>query len=333
MHPTLQSHVSLIGKSLTSSFQLWIKLMLMIIPINLTVKICEEIGLISVFGDLLKPVMVMVGLPGIIGLVWAVTLMTNLWAGALLFVSLAAVETLTTAQVTVLGIMMLMAHGLPLELRMVQKCGVSLMFALVLRVVSALGLAYLFNLAFMSLDLLQTPAEILLDVSSGDNHSWANWLVDQLKSYGLVLSMLMVLVLFLDYLKHYGLVYRLGRLFATYLSLIGVSRQCAPITLVGMTLGLVYGGALLIREVETGEMHEDEISISVVSMNLFHSIIEDTIIVVLMGAALFWVLVVRFAFTVIVMKTLSIALEKNRDLVFGMIRNSKPELIPEIRTD
>jgi spore maturation protein SpmB len=214
MHPNLQSNVSLIRKSLIGSFQLWIKLMFMIVPINLAVKICEEMGLISVLGDFLKPVMIMVGLPGIIGLVWAVTLMTNLWAGALLFVSLAAVEPLTTAQVTVLGIMMLIAHGLPLELRMVQKCGVSLMFSLVLRVASALGLAYLFNLTFVSLDILQTPAKILLDVASGDSQSWANWLVGQLESYGLVLAMLMVLVLFLDYLKYHGLVYRLGQMFA-----------------------------------------------------------------------------------------------------------------------
>jgi hypothetical protein len=100
-----------------------------------------------------------------------------------------------------------------------------------------------------------------------------------------------------------------------------------------MTLGLVYGGALLLREVETGEMHEDEISISVVSMNLFHSIIEDTIIVVLMGSALFCVLVVRFAFTVVVMKTISIALEINRGLVFRIIKNSRPEPVPGSRAN
>lgn len=195
MYIAWQSHVSLMKKSLASSLQLWLKLMLMIIPINLAVKISEEIGLISVLGNLLKPIMVMVGLPGIIGLVWALTLITNLWAGALLFVSLSSGISLTTAQVTILGIMMLMAHGLPLELRMVQKCGVSLVFSLVLRIGSALALAYLFNLAFWSIGILQSPAEILLDLSVGNNPSWGNWIIGQIENYGLVLAMLVILVL------------------------------------------------------------------------------------------------------------------------------------------
>ncbi|MEI8635240.1 hypothetical protein [Vibrio coralliilyticus] len=88
-----------------------------------------------------------------------------------------------------------------------------------------------------------------------------------------------------------------------------------------MTLGLVYGGALLLEEVEKGELDEDDVLLSVTSMNLFHSIIEDTIIIFMMGGALFWILVVRFIYTAIVMKLISILIKLNEQAVWKIIKN------------
>lgn len=287
-----------------STFRLWLNIMKLMVPISVMVKIAEMLGVIHFIGDLLEPVMFWVGLPGILGLVWAVTLVTNLWAGALMFVALSGLLDLNTAQITVLGILMLMAHGLPIELRVSQKCGVGLGFAFFLRIGSALILAMGFDQLFTHLHLLQHPAEILFTAGEGSSGGLYAWALQQLESYLFVLVMLFFLVLLLDFLKQFGLMQLLGKVLAPYLSLIGVSRACAPITLVGTTLGLVYGSALLLKELETGALDEKDTLLSVTSMNLFHAIIEDTIIVILMGAALFWVLAVRFIFSILIMRAL-----------------------------
>src|SRR5690606_22648096 len=96
---------NLLSSSILSAFRLWLKILKMMIPISIIVKIMESLGLVTLLGKALTPIMVLVGLPGIMGLVWGITLVTNLWAGALLFVTLAISIKLTTAQVTVLGIL------------------------------------------------------------------------------------------------------------------------------------------------------------------------------------------------------------------------------------
>lgn len=310
----------LLVNSLKSSFGLWIQVLKMMIPISLGVKVLEEFGLIEWVGALLEPIMILVGLPGVMGLVWAITLFTNLWAGALLFVVLAGTVDMTSAQVTVLGIMMLMAHGLPIELRMVQKCGVSVLFSLVLRVFSAIILAVIFNHIFTYYGLLSEPAQILIGNVNNIDASLTAWVYHQLESYAFVFIMLAFLVFLMDVLKRYGLIHKIGVLLSPYLSLMGVSKKCAPITFLGMTLGLVYGGALLLRELEKNDMDEDDVLVSVTSMNLFHSLIEDSMIIFLMGGALFWIVVVRFIFTAIVMKLITTAIKVNNGVLLKIIK-------------
>ncbi|MEI8635239.1 hypothetical protein [Vibrio coralliilyticus] len=213
-----------IKSSIRSSFLLWISVIKLMIPIAISVKLLDEVGGIHFIGTLLEPIMISVGLPGIMGLVWAVTMFTNLWTGALLFVTLIGNVEVTSAQVTILGIMMLISHGLPLEIRMVQKCGVSAIFSLILRLSGSLILAYLFNFAFNTFNLLNEPALVMIGEASSLQESFSSWCVSQLKSYILVYFMLVGLVLTLDLLKKFNLVHKLGKILSPYFSLIGVSK-------------------------------------------------------------------------------------------------------------
>ncbi len=123
--------------------------------------------------------------------------------------------------------------------------------------------------------------------------------------------MLSGLVIILGIMKKFNLMYKLGNIIYPYFNLIGVSKNCAPITFVEMTLGLVYGGSLLLKEVEKGGLNEGDMHLSVASMNLFHSIIEDTIVIFMMGGAIFWIFVVRFIYTVIIMRLITFGLAIN----------------------
>ncbi|AMF91958.1 hypothetical protein AL536_00245 [Vibrio fluvialis] len=309
-----------IKNSLIKTVYLWGGVMKLMIPIAIAVKILEVFGAINYLGELLEPVMISVGLPGVLGLVWAVALITNLWTAALVFVTVSSGMEITSAEATTLGIMMLFAHGLPLEIRMAQKCGVSAFFSCFLRVGGAIITAYLFNWIFTTYDLLQEQAMIYISQTRMSQSTYSDWVLGQLQSYVIVFLMLLALTLVLDLLKHFGLVHKLGEILSPYFKLMGLSKKCAPITLVGMTLGLVYGGALLLKEVDSGDLDEDDVILSITSMNLFHSIIEDTIIIFMMGGVLIWVLFVRFILTVIVMNVISQLLKFNSDFFWKIIK-------------
>lgn len=306
--------------SFKKTVHLWISVMKLMVPIAIIVKLMEELGAINFLGELLEPLMVSIGLPGVLGLVWAVTMITNLWTGALVFVTIVSGLNITSAEVTILGIMMLFSHGLPLEIRMAQKCGVSAIFSIFLRLGSSILVAYVFNWIFTSYSLLQEPAEIYIAHEGTNNLTYIDWVKGQLESYFIVFGMLFFLTIILDLLKKFGLVHKLGEILSPYFKLMGLSKNCGPITLVGMTLGLVYGGALLLKEVENGELDENDVLLSITSMNMFHSIIEDTIIVIMMGSILFWVLPVRFIYTVIIMNVISQLLKFNSNVMWKIIK-------------
>ena len=75
---------------------------------------------------------------------------------------------------------------------------------------------------------------------------------------------------------------------------------------VGLTLGLGFGGGLMIKDVKQGIVAPRSAVGALIFINLFHSLIEDTTILLLIGPSLFTILVIRglfvFALTFLLIK-------------------------------
>jgi len=170
------------------------------VPIIIVIKVLEELGFIIVLSDALSPVMELVGLPGAMGLVWATTLVTSIYGGMVVFAALIVETPMTLAQVTVVSGMMLMAHSLPIELRVAQKVGVRIGFTLVLRVTMAILFAYLLNMMYIAGSWLQQPVELLWTPTI-TTLSLSEWVLDQLLSLALIFVIVFALVLVLDVLE------------------------------------------------------------------------------------------------------------------------------------
>ncbi|MGD0712219.1 MAG: nucleoside recognition domain-containing protein, partial [Bacteroidales bacterium] len=83
------------------------------IPVSIVVKALQMSGLIVYIGIALAPLMKFVGLPGEMGLVWGTGMITNLFGGTLAYLNIAPSLHLTTAQTTIICLMMLVAHTFP----------------------------------------------------------------------------------------------------------------------------------------------------------------------------------------------------------------------------
>ena len=92
-------------------------LFIIMIPISIIVKILGELGAIEIIGNNLAPVMNLIGLPGEFGLIWATAMLTNIYGGLVVFFNLSLQNTYSVAQVTIIGVMILLAHNLPVEVR------------------------------------------------------------------------------------------------------------------------------------------------------------------------------------------------------------------------
>jgi len=287
------------GGIFKSSTHLSLTLFKLMIPIIIVIKILEQFGFIEVLSDGLSPVMELLGLPGAMGLVWATTLVTNLYGGLVVYASLAADFPLTVAQVTVLSTLMLIAHALPIEAGVARKAGVNFGMTLLLRTGMAILAGALLNQLYQSTGTLQQPAQLLWSAQPS-NAGIGNWLYEQVINLLLIYAIVFVLVLLLDLLQRGGIIQAINRMLRPVLHVLGIGREAETITLVGLTLGLSYGGALLIHEAQAGHIKPRDVLFSISLLGLSHSLIEDTLLMMLIGADLSGILLGRVVFTLVI---------------------------------
>ncbi len=280
-------------QSLKTSFDLF----KVVVPIIILIRILDLLGVVRHFGAALAPVMELVGLPGQAGLVWATAMVTNLYGGAAAMVSLDV--PISAAQATVLTAMMLIAHGLPVELRIAQKAGARLRAMAIIRIGGAFLAGLILSRIYAAGGWLQQPNKAVFS-SAGPDDSWPGWLRGQGIFMLKVVVIIFALMLLLRILKAIGVTDLLTRLLEPGLRLLGMSRAAAPVTVIGMTLGITYGGGLIIQEARSGVLSKRDVFFSMALMGLSHSLIEDTILMMLLGGHLSGILGGRVVFSLLV---------------------------------
>ena len=261
-----------------------------IIPISIATRLLQQWGVVDQFGMLLGPVMELVGLPGQMGLVWATAMVTNIYGGMVVFATVAPGLDLTVAQVTVLSTMILVAHALPVELRIAQKAGTRFRASVMIRVFGALLLGWLLHISYQLSGTLQHANQALWNPPVVDP-TWSAWIQAELRNMLIIFLIILTLMAVLQIMKKLGITTLMTRLLEPLLKLLGMSRDAAPVTIIGMTLGLSYGGGLIIQEAQSGRLSKRDLFASVTLMGLCHSIFEDTLLMMVLGAhvsGIFW---------------------------------------------
>ena len=280
---------------------LWFSLCRIMIPVIVVVKILNEFDVIRYVAMPLSPVMLIVGLPPEMGLVWATAMLNNIYGGIIVMLSLPATATLTAAQATVLGVMVLVAHTLPVELRIAQKSGARALFQGISRVGSALLLGMILNLAFSSLDLFQEPASIMLGGQGSPQYRGIlGWMLSEATRLLWILVIIAALVAMMRILRAIGAIRLIDIMLRPILRLLGIGPKASAITVIGLTLGVAYGGGLIIHEARSGEIGPKDVFFCLTLMGLAHSLIEDTLLIMTIGGHLAGILLARVAYAVIV---------------------------------
>jgi hypothetical protein len=274
------------------------------IPVIIVVKILKELGLIQYIASVLEPAMKLTGLPGSMGLVWATAIITNLYGGAAVFMSLIRDAPLSCAQITILTSMMLIAHNLPVEVRITREAGARVRVMLPLRLGSAFIFGLLLNGIFSTTGWLQTPGIPSWSARIG-NESLYSWALGELKNLAMIFVIILMLVTLMKILQKTGITDKLGTILKPMLLMLGIGTSAATITVIGMLLGIAYGGGLIISEARAGNIRKTDVFLSLLLMGLCHALIEDTLLMMFLGGNLWGILVGRVIFSMIVISILS----------------------------
>ncbi len=278
------------------------------IPIIFLMKLFEEIGGIDVLSHALHPIMSLVGLPSEMGIVWATALLTNNYAGVAVLLNLGV--PLTIAQASVLGSMMLLAHSIPIEGAVAKKAGVSWWSTILLRVGGSLLFGWILHLIYQYGNYLDQPAIVLWQPDSITDPHWSNWLLGQVESLFMIMAVVSVLLFALKVLKLLGIEKLMAILLSPLFRVLGISREATNLTIIGVTLGISFGGGLLINEAKKGHIPARDVFTAVMLLNLLHSLIEDTVLILMIGAdfyAIFWG---RLVFAVVLVSIIAMLVRK-----------------------
>jgi hypothetical protein len=97
---------------------------------------------------------------------------------------------------------------------------------------------------------------------------------------------------------------------APVLRVSGLEPAAAPVTTVGVLLGLTYGGALIIEEADRQQFTARTRFLALAWLSLSHSLIEDTLLFLALGADIWIILLGRVVLTMVLVAALAFAIRE-----------------------
>ena len=285
----------------------WI-LFKVILPVVIVIRILELLGAIPLLATLLEPLTNFIGIDSSLGIVWMAAILVNIYAGLAAFASLQAIFDYSVAETTILGLIILIAHSLPIEVAIAKKSRISWIFNLSFRFINAIVAGKILNLIFTKYELFNEPNQSVLQVPNElvSNFEWATL---QIQNFFIIFLIIFFIISTINILKVLGVWSLIINIMKIPLSYLGMSEKVANIILIGLTLGISFGGGFLIEESKKNNISKKDILLSLSFLSLCHSIIEDTILILLLGSHISGILFFRFIYTVIIILLMKILLE------------------------
>ena len=202
---------------------------------------------------------------------------------------------LTLLQATIIAIMVLICHALPLECTVNKKVGSKPFRMGFLRICGALLAAVYLNLVlpelsnpFSALPLSSAEAS-LIEVLRG-------WLISSMKLIIMIFAIIYALMFIQRFMEKFGLMQKLTKPLEPLMQFFGLPRNAAYLWLVGNVLGISYGSAVMLQLEEEGKITRQEADEVNYHLIMNHSMLEDTLVFATAGVSALWILSTRLLF-------------------------------------
>ena len=181
-----------------------------------------------------------------------------------------------------------------------------------LRIISAIVIGFIMNIIYSSLGLYNEIAKFKFIPKNTDN-SYLGFFISQSKNYLNVFLIIFALLIFMEVLKKIGLISLINKILKPLLKPLGIGEDAITVNLVSLTLGISYGAALFVDEIKTGKINKQELVNSIYLMSLCHALIEDTLLMLSIGAKISGIIVIRVIFTYLFIYIFNVFVRKKRD--------------------
>jgi hypothetical protein len=279
---------------------LW--MMKLMIPISFGTMLLSASGTIVYLEHWLSPAMELLSLPPAAALPLILGLLLGIYAALAAMVVLP----LTTSDLTLLAVFLLIAHSLIQEGIIQGKSGINIWKITLVRLGAAI-IAVLAVAPFLP-DREVTLLPSLAAASAGN--SWGffltTWMKEILTLAGKIFVIIMFCLTMLEILKKVGFINGLTRPFLPLIKLMGLRDKTGFIWLTAVLFGVVYGAAVIVEEAREGHLTENELEALHLSIGINHAVVEDPLLFITLGIGAFWVYVPRLLAAILVVRLFSL---------------------------
>lgn len=272
-------------------------LLKIMIPVSLGVKILEYLGVLEWIAELIKPVFAYWGLPGESALVILSAFLLNIYSAIAIIDSL----DFTIREITIMSIIVLIAHNLIIETAVQKKTGSSPLSMLSVRIITALVAGLAFNFILPAEASHMSNLSILSSQTSPPfTEFFTGWAIS---TFWLIIKIIIIIVslqVLHNLLEEFKILDLLSKGLKPLMKLFGLPVQSSFMWLVANVVGLAWGSAILIEYVQSGKINKYEANLLNHHIAVSHSLLEDTLLFVAIGVGAFWITIPRIFLAVVV---------------------------------
>jgi len=257
--------------------------------VSAAVSVLQYAGFIALLAKWLNPVFHLLGLPGEAALVFISGYFVNIYSS----VAVAVTLDLDTRAITILAVMCLCAHNMIIETAVQKKTGSSMLRMTLLRTIAALVSGFVLNRLLSGGEAIHAVNSDAAAVPALGVFVY-NWLNVTsrllLKMFVLILSLNILQKL----LSEFGVIRLLSIILRPVLLIFGLPLKTSFLWIVANILGLAYGAAVMMEEVEQGKVSKEDADLLNHHIAISHSNLEDVSLFLSIGAGLWWMLIPRW---------------------------------------
>ena len=287
-------------RAMPRSLSICLWLFKVMLPISLAVRVLQYVGIIDWLAGYLSPIFSYIGLSGDSAIVFLTSIFLPLYPTIAVMTTL----TLTLREATILAVMCLVSHNLPVECSVAHKTGSPFGRIVAFRIFMSFASAIVLNWLMPQSD---APFSFLASATT-EVTSWGmlftQWLSSSLVLIVTIILIVSALMVLQRVLEEFGWMHRIAHILSPLMRLFGLPPGCSLLWLTGNVVGMAYGAAIMIDEVEQGRLTRHEANLVNHHLGVSHSLLEDTMLFVAMGISFWWIFLTRLALAMIAVWTM-----------------------------
>ncbi|MFC0878750.1 hypothetical protein ACE01N_19300 [Saccharicrinis sp. FJH2] len=264
-----------------------VNILLFMIPISFAITVLQFYDIIDKLAVPFTPLFKHLGLSGETVIVYFTGVLVNCYSAIAIMITMP----LTLKEITILAAILLIAHNMPIESMIQKKAGANALLITIIRLGMSIFLGYILNL------IIPESGEILhRNFSPEATLSLSGTLLLWLSTNSILILKILVIINVLTVLNrildHYGIIRTISGLFKPLMALFGISSETTVVWLAANLFGLVYGSGIILSQ-DKEKLSPYDLNKLHISIGISHSLVQETLIFVVIGAPLFWVTIPR----------------------------------------